>query len=73
MTMTASEMGRKGGKVRGAQMTREELSTLGKAGARARWPEKSAVTELAEREGISRQAAWTRLNRKKKGKKKSKR
>jgi hypothetical protein len=70
--MTQKEMSRLGGKARRAQMTPEEISRLGKIASRKRWGPKSEVTALAEREGISRQAAWARLKRAKKGKKKRK-
>jgi len=64
------EMARRGGKASQAKKTPEERSAASRELARARWGEESETTKLAKRLGISRQAAWARLN--KKGKKKRK-
>jgi hypothetical protein len=37
----AVELGRRGGKARAANMTAEELSKIGKQGAKARWAQKN--------------------------------
>jgi hypothetical protein len=36
-SMTASEMGKKGGKQRAAKLTKEQLSEIGRKGAAKRW------------------------------------
>lgn len=35
--LTASEMGRKGGKARGKNLTKEQLAAIGRKGAQTRW------------------------------------
>jgi predicted Rossmann fold nucleotide-binding protein DprA/Smf involved in DNA uptake len=72
--MTQKQMASMGGKARQEQMTMKERSEIGRKRAIKRWGEdKSPVMKLAREAGISRQAAWARLNRaKKKGKTKRK-
>lgn len=71
--MDSSEHAREMVRRKYEQMTAEERKAAASHAAKGRWGDEAETTKLARTEGISRQAAWARLNRaKKKGKKKRK-
>jgi general stress protein YciG len=41
--MTAKEMGRKGGKARAANLSKEEIAAIGRKGAEKRWGKKPGL------------------------------